>query len=83
MPFVKGQSGNAAGRKPGAQNKLTTTVKEAIEQVAQGLGGTERMTKWAAENPENEKLFWSNIYPKLLPHTINGSVTLDPLKRKD
>jgi hypothetical protein len=60
------------GRPKGAQNKVTRAVKEAIAQVADDLGGPERMVAWVKEDPANERLFWGTIYPKLLPHTLAG-----------
>lgn len=55
------------GRQKGTPNKLTTTVKQAIEQAAENLGGPARLAAWAQESPENERVFWTSIYPKLLP----------------
>ena len=60
------------GRPKGVPNKLTASVKEAIEFAAQGLGGATRLTEWAKEAPENEKVFWSSIYPRLLPLQVTG-----------
>lgn len=40
--------------------------------AADELGGAERLTEWAKESPENEKAFWVQIYPKLLPLTVQG-----------
>ena len=31
------------------------------------------MTDWAKESPENEKVFWGTIYPKLLPLQVTGA----------
>jgi hypothetical protein len=39
MTFIKGQSGNPAGRRPGSRNKVTQLVEEMLE------GGAEKMTK--------------------------------------
>ena len=55
------------GRPKGARNKTTATAKAIIEETADNLGGAERMTAWAREAPENERAFWTTIYPKLLP----------------
>ena len=71
------------GKVKGTPNHLTQDVKKAIELVAQGLGGHNRMREWAKEAPENERLFWGTIYPKLLPHTVNATVTHDPIRGKD
>ena len=54
------------GRKKGTLNKLTTSVKDAIEQVAERIGGVDRMVEWVQEDPENERVLWVSIYPKLL-----------------
>lgn len=61
----KGKAG--PGRPKGVLNKTTQEAKSAIALVAQGLGGSDRMLAWVQEDPANEKLFWSSIYPKLLP----------------
>lgn len=61
-----------AGRPKGSQNKLAKAAKDAIADAAESLGGSERLTKWAKEAPENEKAFWTIIYPKLIPVTLAG-----------
>lgn len=61
------------GRPKGAINKTTQTAKEAIATAAEALGGAERLTAWAKEDPSNEKVFWGTIYPKLLPLQVAGS----------
>jgi hypothetical protein len=60
------------GRPKGALNKTTTAAKEAIAMAAEGLGGTDRLVAWAQEDPLNERAFWANIYPKLIPVTLAG-----------
>lgn len=69
--MAKGQK-TGGGTRKGVPNKLTVSVKEAIEAAAQGLGGGTRLEAWAREAPENEKAFWTNIYPKLLPLQVTG-----------
>lgn len=61
------------GRKPGSENKLTRTAKDAIAHAAEALGGADRLVDWAKEDPANEKAFWTVIYPKLLPLQVTGS----------
>lgn len=58
------------GRVKGTPNKLTQTVKQVIEQVAAELGGAQRMVQWAREAADNERLFWSQMYLKLMPKEI-------------
>ena len=37
------------------------------------IGGARRLAEWAIESEENEKLFWTIIYLKTLPVSIQGS----------
>ncbi len=60
------------GRPKGSRNKTTMAAKAAIEQAAAELGGAERLVEWAQKAPENERAFWTMIYPKLLPLTGPG-----------
>jgi hypothetical protein len=66
-------SRTGAGRPKGSKNKTTLQVKEAISFAAAGLGGAERLVEWAKEDPQNERVFWAQIYPKLLPLEISGN----------
>lgn len=61
-----------AGRPPLAKNKVPMAAKEMIAQVAEGLGGYERMLTWVQSDPANEKAYWTAIYPKLLPLQLSG-----------
>jgi len=60
------------GRKKGTPNKNTIIAKDMIAEVAERLGGTDRMVKWAKEDPRNESAFWTTIYPKMLPLQLTG-----------
>jgi hypothetical protein len=60
------------GRPKGSPNRTTASAKEAIAQAAEMLGGADRLVEWAKEEPANERAFWSNIYPKLLPLQVGG-----------
>lgn len=68
------------GRQKGTPNKTTSDAKDAIEMVAKGLGGAAGMLKWAQEDKVNERIFWSQIYPKIIPkeikaeHEVTGTV---------
>ena len=61
------------GRPKGVPNKTTQVAKDAIAQAAEELGGAARLVSWAQEDPQNEKAFWTTIYPKLLPLQVNGA----------
>lgn len=60
------------GRQKGTLNKTTQMAKEAIALAADDLGGAERLVAWAKEDPQNERAFWTQIYPKLLPVQVTG-----------
>lgn len=60
------------GRPKGCLNKSTRLAKDAIAHAAEMLGGAERLGEWAKETPENERVFWSSIYTKLLPLQVTG-----------
>ena len=63
------------GRPKGSQNKTTREAKDAIADAAEKLGGVNRLVKWAKEAPENEKAFWSTIYPKLVGLSVSGNLS--------
>ena len=70
--FKKEGGGNRKGRPKGSPNKLTQSVRDAIVQAAEGLGGPARLVAWAKEDPKNEAAFWTSLYPKLLPLQVAG-----------
>lgn len=63
MPFKKGQG----GRPQGAKNKTTVAAKEAIATAFDELGGVKRLIAWVKADPANERVFYGQVYPKLLP----------------
>jgi hypothetical protein len=72
---AKGGKREGAGRKPGAPNRMTKDVRDAILTVADGLGGADQMLSWAKADPVNERIFWSQIFPKLLPKEVKQEVS--------
>jgi len=60
------------GRPKGCSNKKTQAAKDAIADAALALGGTKRLVEWAKSDPNNERVFWGTIYPKLLPLQVGG-----------
>jgi hypothetical protein len=71
-PFEKGMT-KIGGRKKGALNIHSRTVRMAIAEAARGLGGVRRLIAWAKEDPLNERAFWTSIWPRLLPLEIQGA----------
>jgi hypothetical protein len=72
MPFKKGQSGNPNGRKAGTSNKTTQAAKEAIAEAYEKMGGTPALVDWAQKNDDNRKVFYSIIWPKIVPLAVGG-----------
>ena len=60
------------GRPKGAVNKSTRSVKEAIEFAFEAIGGKEELVEWIKRDPENQKTFIKDIWPKLLPLQVTG-----------
>lgn len=85
-PNADNLTAKAKGRPKGSQNKLGKAVKEVIASAAESLGGEQRLVDWAKEDPQNEKAFWTSIYPKLLPLTLAGDaanpVTVQTITRQ-
>ncbi len=59
------------GRPKGLQNKTTMAAKQAIQAAFDGIGGVEALIAWASEE-KNKGLFYSSIYPRILPHEVTG-----------
>lgn len=64
------------GRPKGIQNKTTRAAKEAIQDAFDGIGGVEALIVWAMK-PKNRSLFYSSIYPKVMPLQLNHTGTID------
>lgn len=61
------------GRPKGSQNKVSKEAKEMIAKAATKLGGIDRIVAWAKEAPENERAFWTSVFPKLVAVQVNGT----------
>jgi hypothetical protein len=66
--FKKGQSGNPAGRPPGAINMLSRTTKVNVQQCFEDMGGLPAFVEWAKKNQTR----FYQLYVKLLPHEVSG-----------
>lgn len=65
------------GRPKGVPNKVSGEAKEAIALAAEGLGGVFRLIDWVKEDPANEKVFWSQMYTKLVPLRQDSNVSVE------
>lgn len=71
--MAKGGRREGAGRKPGVPNRITIQVKEALLWVAEEIGGRERLATWVKADPENEKIYWRDMFCRMLP--LEAAVT--------
>lgn len=60
------------GRTKGTPNKTTASVKEALEQCFEKLGGVDVLAKWAQENQTEFYKLWAKILPKDLQLECRG-----------
>ena len=79
-PKNRGNAGK--GRRKGVRNKTTMAAKQAISLAFEGLGGVEGLIAWAKKDEQNERIFFANIYPKLLPLKVDGEVEMGRKLRK-
>lgn len=65
------------GRPRGVPNRLTMTVKRAIEATFEGTGGVEAFIEWAKANPGEFYKLWVKLLPVDIKADIKhtGSVT--------
>jgi hypothetical protein len=75
--------GPGPGRPKGLSNKLTRTSKANIEKVFENLGGADGMTKWAKSSEKNKTIFYSEIYPRILPMDVAHSGEINAVLRFD
>jgi hypothetical protein len=68
--WLPGQRGGG-GRARGSLNKTTKNVKQAIESVFEGLGGTDEFLRWAQEN---KGIFYERIFIRLLPLHLKADI---------
>lgn len=66
------QGKKTGGRVAGTPNKLTKAAREVIQGCADALGGMDRMVAWAKEDPVNERIFWSSIFPRIVPLDVTS-----------
>ena len=65
--FAKGNK----GRPKGAKNKTTVAAKEAFQMAFDELGGFKELVRWAKDDPDNRKVFYT-LYARLIPLTHEG-----------
>lgn len=63
---------NRSGRPKGAVNKSTKAAKEAIAEAFEQMGGVKALVEWGTASDDNRKVFYSQIWPKIVPLTVGG-----------
>lgn len=67
------QAGNRGlGRKKGVPNKTTQAAKEAIAEAFEKMGGTKALVDWADKDNDNRRVFYAQIWPKIVPLAVGG-----------
>ena len=68
--FVDQHRGRKTASRHTKNKYIGANVRQAIEQVFNGLGGWEAMMTWAKQNPD---MFYGSVVPKLLPAELAES----------
>lgn len=63
MPFVKGHP-KYGGRRPGSGNRSTASVKAALEEAFEKLGGVGSLVDWGRDNLTEFYRLWSKMLPR-------------------
>jgi hypothetical protein len=58
------------GRPKGSPNKLTASIKAAIRDAFDELGGVESLVKWGRKNPDAFYPLWARLAPQ--EHEVSG-----------
>lgn len=72
MGFRRGESGNPRGRKPGSQNRVTRSFKEAILATFDSLGGPAHLLTWAKKHPGDFYRIFARMTPPGFPVRLEG-----------
>lgn len=72
MAFVKGQSGNPAGKPKGAVTKSTALLKDAILRAADEAGGEEGLIGYLKTQAKDNPAPFMALLGKVLPMQVAG-----------
>jgi hypothetical protein len=70
-PGRKPGTPKTGGRQKGVPNKLTRTVKEAIEAAFEGVGGAQYLMEQAQQNPQA----FMTLLGKIIPAQVQADLT--------
>lgn len=60
------------GRKKGTPNKATASVKQALADAFDGIGGVDRLVRWAEEEPTEFYKLWVKTLPQEIKQEVTG-----------
>ena len=66
--FAKGSPGGP-GRPKGMPNKLTASIRSAIADAFEKLGGVTSLVEWGRKNPDEFYKLWGRLAPSEVEHT--------------
>lgn len=69
MPRGSKKGERRGGRKAGTPNKVTTAVRQAIQDAFDGLGGVPALVEWAKKN---KTLFYTKVMPRIVPLSVTS-----------
>ena len=67
------------GRQRGTPNRVTASIKSALTEAFDGLGGIPALVEWGKTNPTPFYLCWSRLAPKDAPEGGSGLVHIGQL----
>lgn len=82
MPFIKGKSGNKAGKPKGTVNKTTTDLRQWINNFIEGQRG-QIQKDWKELEPKDRIVLFEKLLKYSLPTLQATSLTTDFEKLTD
>jgi hypothetical protein len=75
----RGGARPGAGRPKGVPNKLTRTIKEAIEAAFEQVGGHEYLARMAEDQPTAFMALLGKAMPTQIDASVTGSIGMPPI----
>jgi hypothetical protein len=64
------------GRPKGSKNKLTASIKQAMTEAFERLGGVPSLVKWGRDNPTEFYRCWARLAPQEHTGPDDGPLTI-------
>ena len=66
------RDGRKHAGKSGASGRLAPAAREAIARAFDEIGGVSALAEWVKASEDNRKLFYTNLYPKIIGGQAGG-----------